>query len=405
MKPTPMKPARPLSWSRALPLALALAAPACASAPTPVAPAVAAAAPTPEPAPVAAEPAFPYPWLFLDQGDALVISDAVPEAWLAGPPALEEGQTTGEQVTRPLNLDALPKAVKAQVGRELEVVALGDTPTCRARITGLEARAWIDSEIDEVGTLWPSDGPELSAAEFAARLWALGRRVLVAQVEMLDADGKECDRPFLAAPAAELPLVFANAAADAATSARAAQVVRAHAFWATQEEAYQQSLKLARAHRKKLVAAGYDVELPKGAPAHWDSPIAGQDYSAIDVEDWTSPSGGPAYHMVRIGNDLSCAAPEAWFLLSPDLGETLAYGVGTAPQILLDVGRDGSLELAREGYPANWIERLDRDGGDRPAILRETWPPAEQAPLWCAWEQVPPLAVIDEVLHPKPTAP
>lgn len=401
-----MKTSSPLS----LALASTLAA-ACASAPTPAptpTPSEPAAAPVEPATPVAApapEPRFPYPWMFHATWETLlVVTDDIPESWLAGPP-VADAESFASSADRPLDLAKLPKSLTSQIGRELEVATIGDVPRCRVKVTGLRAHSWTDPEgLDDLSSLYTRDaeGNEtpLAPSEYAAALWKLGRRVLVADFEVLGGTEDGCDRPYLAAPAAEMPTVLTKEAADAATVKRALAAVRSHALWAEQEDVYQRSLDLARKHRKALSDAGYTVELPKRAPAHWDTPSG--EWTEPAVTTWRDASGKAAVQIVEVGNGLACGAPRAWFAFDADFASTLAFGLSAEPELVLDLDRDGSFELGRAGYPASWIERLTPDPAGGPSIVRETYAPADAPTLWCAWEQVPPLETIDEVLHPKP---
>jgi len=384
---------------------LALLTTACASTPEtrppkPTEPAPAAAPTMPAPTPTLPAP----PWLFLTWGSVLVVSDHLEDRWLDGPPV--RGDDDSFQAERTLKDSPELRASRAFVGGEMRVLALGPGTDCRIRITSLVGLSWADPESDDLSVMYPNtdEHPEPTDEERSQMLWTLGRKALAAHFEWI---GEPCERPFLAAPAQTFPSELAHDEYEQtkpapALLARAVELAKQHALWQEQEDVYQATTALAKAHRRALSAAGYDVDLKKPFPKHWDEARRGAEYGRPELETWRDRSGQALFHMLTIGNDLACGAPRAWLLFDGELTTVLRYGVDWSPDAILDLDGDGTWELARENGLVSYIEALDPAGRDTPRVYRDNGvlPPAPI--LDCAWEQVPPPAEIEEALHPKP---
>jgi len=384
-------------------VALALGLGACATAPA-TAPAPAAepaAAPLGSAPPTAVAAPAPLdlpapPWVFGGWSTYLVIAPLTTSLDGLGPLRTE---SDGDLSTfRSLPMTAIAPELRALVGQELEVLALdAEAPGCRARITAIEAAAWLDPEVDDTSALYPDEGEPLDPQAHAAKVWELGRKMIVARHELMGPD-EACARPFLAAPAATFPRPFATRPADAREVALALSLLREHGLWAVQQEAYEDALAMYKRNTRLLVAEGYGVQLPKRTPKSWDAPRADADYTRPEVEVW-SDGTGPRYLQARVGNDLTCDAPRIWFVVDLRAGSIVRFGLDIRPELALDVDADGAVELARFDYTTSWIERLEPGAADTAEVVRASGV-VDGGQLSCGYEQVPPRSVMMSLRAP-----
>ncbi len=375
----------------------------CATATTPREPAPAPLIPEPaptrvEPAPLAgAEPPFIFaPW----DGHIVVSAEIRPEH-LVNPTIADDGYEAVRQIP---DL-AMPPELRALIGQDLRVTTVSGESDCKVRVLGFDVVSSIDPEIDDTTSLYPEPDANGDVADhlppevYAARLWDLGRKVIAIRRDGLIP--AECDGPLFAlAPGAEPQPRLSKRAATPEESKAALAIVRAHALWDLQQEAYTASLALAKRHAARLRKAGYSLALAKKPPAKWDSPRPESDYTQPMVEVWTDPDGSPRYHQVVLGNDVACDAPRLWFFVDPVRGEVVRYDLEAWPLVALDLDRDGAWDMMREEWGHRWVEPIEPGPSDAPEALRSSFGPAGDG-THCGWEQVPPRAVIERVAAGK----
>jgi len=367
-----------------------------ASAPAPAAPDP-VSAPTPAPAP-SLPPLAPPPWLFAPWSDVLVASTTVPDALLrvALPPLPDPD--LGVRARRPIPDAALPAELRAWIGRELTVLDHEANAPCTVRITGFEAIASVDPELDDMSLLYPDDedASEIPQEIRAQRLWDLGDKVLAARYEPPDA----CQHPLLAGLAGGAPDMLTSRPATASEHKSALAVIRRHALWSELDAAYHAASRFARANARRLADAGHSSGIPSKVPAHWDIPLDRED-AGPEVLAWIDPRGDTRYLLATLGNALACDAPRTWFLVDPQTATVLRYGLRAWPTRVLDLEHDGAWELVRESATDVWIERVDPAGADEPEVVRRASTRADDG-LQCGWDQVPPIARMREAIA-RPT--
>jgi hypothetical protein len=181
---------------------------------------------------------------------------------------------------------------------------------------------------------------------------------------------------------------------------------REHGFWEIQQVAYERSVEhLREASRKEYEEAVAEAKKRRAkkdeideierdkradlAPPTWEA-LLRDNAEAFDSGGSEAPfgvvwrdGGQDRYLLVRMGNDVSCAAPDAWMFFQvagPDL-EVIDFGIDAAPSWIVE--RDGHHEVMADS-PAR-VSRLDNG---RLIPVAES---AFESSLHCGWGQIPPV--------------